>query len=51
MLLDALESIDREILLAQRTRAGSRTETLVVDNGSVDGSVEAARASASPGRR
>jgi GT2 family glycosyltransferase len=42
VLLDALESIDREI--RSRTDAGRiETETLVVDNGSVDGSVEAVR--------
>ena len=42
VLLDALESIGREIL--SRQGAGRiETETLVVDNGSVDGSVEAAR--------
>lgn len=42
VLVDALESIDREI--RSRTDAGRiETETLVVDNGSVDGSVEAVR--------
>jgi GT2 family glycosyltransferase len=40
VLLDVLESIDREV--RSRTDAGRiETETLVVDNGSVDGSVEA----------
>ncbi len=43
VLLDCLASIEREIL--GRSDAGRiETETLVVDNGSVDGSVEAVRA-------
>jgi GT2 family glycosyltransferase len=42
VLLDCLESIDREV--RQRQDAGRiDTETLVVDNGSVDGSVEVVR--------
>jgi GT2 family glycosyltransferase len=42
VLIDALESIDREI--RSRSDEGRiETETLVVDNGSVDGSVEAVR--------
>ncbi len=42
VLLDALESIEREVL-SRRDEGRIQTETLVVDNGSVDGSVEAVR--------
>ena len=42
VLLDALESIDREIR-SRNDEGRIETETIVVDNGSVDGSVEAAR--------
>ncbi|MCP5057396.1 MAG: glycosyltransferase family 2 protein [bacterium] len=42
VLLDALESIEREIL-GRQDEGRIEVETLVVDNGSEDGSVEAAR--------
>lgn len=42
VLLDALESIEREIL-GRQDEGRIEVETLVVDNGSRDGSVEAAR--------
>ena len=42
VLLDALASIEREIL-SRRDTGRLEVETLVVDNGSIDGSVEAVR--------
>jgi GT2 family glycosyltransferase len=43
VLLDALASIEREVR-SRRDAGRIETETIVVDNGSVDGSAEAARA-------